>query len=105
MSCKISYSFYKLVYFRLILSHIYNSSDTHQNQRQSIQVIRWQNYTHKLSTSLLKILRHMKVAKTKKQMMTSLHFFSRRMGYNKVVEWIVMDFGLLILHKRKVLIL
>jgi len=49
------------------------------------------------------------VCKNKKKMTTGQDFFSEEWSIEgcitKVVEWIVIDFGLLILHKTKVLII
>jgi len=55
-----------------------------------------------------KILRHTGCVKIKKQrpvMIFLVEGWSIEGRVTKMVEWIVMDFGLLILHKTKVLII
>ena len=80
----------------------------YQNQRRNEQVIRWQIFIHELSASFFE---NVEVAmKIKKKNDYWMKFFlvegwSINSHVRKVVERIVMDFGLLILHETKVLIL
>jgi len=76
-----------------------------------VRVIRQQKYIHELSASFFENTKACKNKKKKnnKKTTTSQDFLVKGWSVEghviKVVEHIVMDFGLLILHKTKVLIL
>jgi len=71
-----------------------------------MQVIRWQKYTYKLSASFFE--RYQGCKKFEKKQLVKIFLvegWSIEDCVTKVVERIVMNFGLLILHKTEVLIL
>jgi len=74
-----------------------------------MRVIRWRKYIHKLSASFLEKYQGMqRLQKTKNNNWSRFFLvegWSVEGHITKVVEWIVMNVGLLILHKTKALFL
>jgi len=98
-------SFYKLVYFRLILGLLVGYTYIVEVAMQVLSKLKMKHasYLYKLSTSFFE---NTKVCKNKKSQPVKILLvkgWSVEGCITKVVEQIVMDFGLPILHKTLIL--